>query len=42
LSFLQILYTYGRRHRGYGVTPAMLEKMAHSFLVAIQPNIEDL
>ena len=37
----QILYIYGRRHHSYGVTGPMLEKMANSFLIAIQPSLEE-
>ena len=42
LGFLfQMLSTYGRRHKGYGVSPLMLDLMGDSFLVAIQPALED-
>jgi hypothetical protein len=38
---LQILVPYGRRHRNYGVTPGMLDMMSFSFVVAIQPALEE-
>lgn len=36
-----ILITYGRRHSGYGVREHMLDLMAQSFLIAIQPSLEE-
>lgn len=36
-----ILVEYGRRHFGYGVTEMMLEYMAESFILAIQPSLEE-
>jgi hypothetical protein len=42
ISFIfQILVPYGRRHRAYGVTANMLDMMSFSFLVAIQPKLEE-
>jgi hypothetical protein len=35
------LVPYGRRHKNYGVTPGMLEMMSYSFVVAIQPTLEE-
>ena len=37
----QILVDYGRRHYGYGVKELMLEYMAQSFIIAIQPSLEE-
>ena len=37
----QILVDYGRRHYGYGVKELMLEFMAQSFIIAIQPSLEE-
>eukprot|EP00095_Tigriopus_kingsejongensis_P002522 maker-scaffold838_size90379-snap-gene-0.9 protein:Tk02522 transcript:maker-scaffold838_size90379-snap-gene-0.9-mRNA-1 annotation:"neuroglobin-like isoform x1" len=36
-----ILLVYGRRHCGYGVREHMLDLMANSFLIAIQPSLEE-
>jgi len=35
------LLPYGRHHRNYGVTPEMLDVMSLSFVVAIQPTLEE-
>ena len=40
-ALFQILVPYGRRHRNYGVTASMLDMMSFSFLVAIQPKLEE-
>ena len=40
-NLFQILVDYGRRHFGYGVKEIMLEFMAESFILAIQPSLEE-
>lgn len=39
--YFQIVVPYGRKHKNYGVTAAMLDMMSMSFLVAIQPKLEE-
>ena len=38
---IKMLSVYGRRHVGFGVCGHMFNHMADSFVVAIQPALED-
>ena len=41
VRIFQILLRYGRRHHSFGVKEQMMDFMAESFILAIQPSLED-